>query len=146
MILVGSFQATLVYPVHVIGAILAFGGGLVFAGFNTGITFVLTRRNMDSKHRLVIQILLVVLGILSFIVAFVVGGVASSMEQPKYPKNPYMEPYHAYYVASSITEWIMAVILMFYFLTFYNEFKHAKVSFRAVRLDIEDSELNGLLS
>ena len=67
MIVVGSFQTTLVFPVHMAGAIVAFGGGLVFAGFNTAITFVLVRRNRDSKHRLVIQILLVILGILCFV-------------------------------------------------------------------------------
>ena len=58
------------FLVHIVGALLAFGGGLLYAALSTALSFIILRKLKARLHQFWLQLLCVCAGV----VCFVAGG------------------------------------------------------------------------
>ena len=55
------------FQVHIVGALFAFGGGLVYAALSTALSFIVLRKVKAKLHQFWLQLLCVCAGVLCFI-------------------------------------------------------------------------------
>lgn len=127
--IVGNFQESNVISVHLIGAIMAFGVGSVYFGLQTRISYayVSARKRSIPKWLFYMRLLLSVPLVPMFLLIFIFGGLAMSEYPDIIGKNRawWTEDYGGYgfRIASTFTEWILAITIFIYILTFTNEIK-----------------------
>ncbi len=126
--LIANFQETNVFPVHFIGAILAFGVGALYLWTQIHSSLVLLSITHGSKT-LWIRILLSVVCSVGFITAIVAESIARS-EFHGHDKSKWLPTDGGWtpHVVSTVSEWIVALAFDVFILTFVNEFKQIALS------------------
>ncbi|KAH3886517.1 DNA damage-regulated autophagy modulator protein 2-like [Dreissena polymorpha] len=133
--IVANFQETLVEPVHIAGAGLVFGVGVVYAALQTRLTYYMHPDYNGlyiARIRLTLTLVSLVVMVLTFICA------AISRRIPPKDKLHWKpdEPGYVEHIVSTVGEWITAITFLLYFLTFVRDFTKIKIevkSFVAVR-------------
>ncbi|XP_053402215.1 DNA damage-regulated autophagy modulator protein 2-like isoform X2 [Mercenaria mercenaria] len=133
--LVGNFQATIVWEVHLIGAFLAFGVGFVYMILQT--IFSCMSVSLDRKiegNSLCIRVFRIALCVADFVL-FIILGIAARLSISKGPGPGISrlhwssdEPGYAEHLVATISQWLVAFITLIYFATFYEEFKHFQMT------------------
>jgi len=131
--LVGNFQETSVIAVHLLGAFMAFFVGFIYCVLQTIISYKMAGfsenpGNTTNMRRF--RIGLCIIDFIFLIVLLIAAGAANGKgpgkDIPIY-RWTHEDPGYAEHLVSTISEWLIAVVSVVYFSTFYHEFKHFRV-------------------
>jgi hypothetical protein len=144
IMVVGAFQDVNVGVVHLAGAGVGFGLGIVYEWMQALMSYKMFS-NRGQLRVVVTRILIALFSTIFALMTVVAGGVAVEEVRSKYDDvtiemmlkwNSTMPGYSAHLVSTS-SEWALAISLLVFFLTFYNSFK--KISLQAIiRLRLHD--------
>ncbi|KAB0801647.1 hypothetical protein PPYR_03833 [Photinus pyralis] len=136
-----NFQENNILIVHLIGALMAFGIGSVYLALQTRISYAYVSACQRSipKWMFYLRVLLAVpmLPILILIVVCEVLGGAKFTGESKMWWTEENEG-HNFRLASTFSEWILALIIFTYISTFSNEMKG--IEFEGVQLKVNDNQ------
>lgn len=127
--IVANFQELQLFTIHMIGANLAFGLGLIYCATQTRLSYhmypIMSSGLKVARCRLVLTI---ILGI-TFITSSVLGPISIAHFHGTDTTNWKPEDGgYLYHVISSICEWISAMSIDFFILSFAHEFKYMSIS------------------
>ncbi|XP_052065839.1 DNA damage-regulated autophagy modulator protein 1-like isoform X2 [Mytilus californianus] len=128
--LVGNFQETNVIVIHLIGALLAFVVGSIYCWIQTGMSFKMP--DLPGNSVIVCRIRTVI-SVLTFIFIIMLGifSLLSKLKKPKGESNlNYWNPSvpgYGFRITSTVSEWIVAILIVIFFATFYKEFRYFKL-------------------
>ncbi|XP_019639846.1 PREDICTED: DNA damage-regulated autophagy modulator protein 1-like isoform X1 [Branchiostoma belcheri] len=148
--LVANFQEGNVKTVHFIGAALVFGMGVVYSCLHTAVSYRLYPA-YASLRLCRARAAITAVGALAMIIAF--GTAMSANYQWATHEHAHDrlhwqpgDPGYAPHVASTISEWIMAIAFLFYFFTFIPDFQLTEMD-AVIRLKWEElSETSPLIT
>lgn len=142
VIVVSAFQDTDVITVHLIGAGMAFVGGLIYMGIASKISLRLRVPSRLAWTRILITTVCFIALILTLVNAYIANKEEPSMEDmehkhpnctvrpfPHYTRRPwpgYWKPCMAgyvYHVVSAVSEWTMALSFLVFFLTYVGDLR-----------------------
>ncbi|XP_067928834.1 DNA damage-regulated autophagy modulator protein 1-like isoform X2 [Watersipora subatra] len=134
--LVANFQESNVIQVHLTGALMAFGLGTIYCFFHS----VITRRMYPMYNglaiwawRLAISIIcliaLILTGVFSGIAGYEIGASSMDVAFNSREWNSTMPGYSSHLV-STISEWIIGIAFLSFFLTYFKDFK--KIAIRVL--------------
>ncbi|XP_060069053.1 DNA damage-regulated autophagy modulator protein 2-like [Ylistrum balloti] len=135
--IVGNFQETNVIVVHIIGAFMAFGIGGLYCFVQTGMSFKMPELPGATPFIKKIRVLLCVLDIIFFILTFSGSestGIGNHIYHMKWKPT---EKGYAEHLVATISEWLMAIFIVMYFVTFYKEFNKFRLTSPQVVFDIK---------
>ncbi|XP_076447624.1 DNA damage-regulated autophagy modulator protein 1-like [Babylonia areolata] len=143
VLLVANFQETNVAVVHVVGAIMAFAVGCVYAWVQTYISY---RTRLPGHHQCLRHFrLLLSVGVT---LCCVLVGVFSGISRHKHGDKDHFhwsksDEGFAEYVIATVAEWIIAFSTAIFFTTFSREFRHFTVAmpieFMIVSMEVSDT-------
>jgi len=127
--IVANFQELQLFTVHMIGASVAFGFGLVYCAIQTHLSYymypIVQSGLTLARCRLFLTIVLAV----SYVTSSVFGPMAyanfKGSDQTKWKPS---DGGYLYHVISSVCEWISALSIDFFILSFAHEFKFMSIS------------------
>ncbi|XP_013787276.1 DNA damage-regulated autophagy modulator protein 2-like [Limulus polyphemus] len=122
--LVANFQETSVFIVHMIGAMMAFGIGMLYAWLQTVMSYYM----FPLVNSLLVARLRLVLSIVST-VCFIILNVATPISLKQFHGKDKTKWYpkdggFASHVISTVSEWILALAFDLYFLSFVRELQN----------------------
>nr|CAX69921.1 Transmembrane protein 77 [Schistosoma japonicum] len=121
MSMVANFQEASLIVVHLIGAIMTFNLGVIFAAL---VTFS-TRKHLDYNFRIYIfRIILTIFGFLANVGVFIFGRLSGGLSGPFPRKWDPSEPGYTYHAMSSFCEWLMSFIFLLFFFSMIFELKN----------------------
>jgi len=144
VIIVGNFQASNVLAVHMTGALMAFGVGLLYAWSQTIFGYAM-KPSMVARSVLHMRLVLCILGAIFFI-TMEVSGFSEYKPASYTPENsnttipipfghwPAEAPGYDRHIIATICEWLMVLMFQLYILTFVIEFRHISIEPVRVRL------------
>lgn len=122
--LVANFQEMYVMSVHMIGAMMCFGCGTIYFITQAWISYKMPK--LASKRLIIIRCVLVAICVVATITTITTGSIAvSKVTGPKPEKK---EPWDKtrggwdWYIASTVSEWVLCVTYSFLICTFVPEF------------------------
>jgi hypothetical protein len=144
IIIVANFQASNVLSVHMTGALMAFGVGLLYAWTQTIFGYVM-KPSMVARAVHHIRLVLCILGAVFFI-TMEASGFSEYKPATYRPENsntttnlpfghwPSYVPGYDRHIIATICEWLMVLMFQLYILTFAIEFRHISIEPMRVRL------------
>ncbi|XP_045174995.1 DNA damage-regulated autophagy modulator protein 2-like [Mercenaria mercenaria] len=129
--LVANFQETNVEAVHLTGAALVFGVGVVYALIQTSLTYHM-EPEFNGKYICRVRLTLTIISALVMVMTIASATVSRMQKDSKTDKLHWKpdEPGFAAHIASTVGEWITALVFLFYFLTFVRDFMRLKIDVR----------------
>lgn len=126
--IIANFQETSVIVVHLIGALLCFGGGTAYFWIQAICSFYL--HPLGCTLRLAhLRTALSIFCTICFFVIFITGILARLAYKGTNPRKWYKEDGGwELHVVSTITEWLCAMAFCVYILTFTEEFRDIRIS------------------
>ncbi|ELU15811.1 hypothetical protein CAPTEDRAFT_183312 [Capitella teleta] len=125
--MVGNFQETNVLVVHLIGAILAFGIGTVYCWLTSALSYKMCP-SVSSRLTCHIRVLISSFTSVAFIITFTLDGIAKRYFHGNDPRKWYpSDGGWSEHLVSTVSEWLMAIAMLMFFLTFVGEFKSIHV-------------------
>ncbi|XP_015762933.1 PREDICTED: DNA damage-regulated autophagy modulator protein 2-like isoform X2 [Acropora digitifera] len=125
MSMVANFQVINSLPVHMVGAVLVFGLGVVYFWMQAIVSHKMTSQAISSTLSTVTRF------VLSFLVTafFIITGILSERKRGgKYDfKWTKKDPGYQVHLASTFSEWLMSLCFLVYFLTYFREFQKITV-------------------
>ena len=123
---------------HLTGAACTFTGGILYMWLNTYLSFKMVNCGINSKQLCSIRFMVSLICMLSFGICIGSRYVAANQwkgGQHKHSKEQWTPTDNGYqmHLISSITEWITALMILTYFLTFHREFEQISFEFRVKR-------------
>ncbi|XP_021339669.1 DNA damage-regulated autophagy modulator protein 2-like isoform X1 [Mizuhopecten yessoensis] len=143
--IVGNFQETNVMVVHIIGAFMAFGIGALYCFIQTGMSFKMAELPGSTPFIIKIRVLLCVLDTICFILMITATYVASLKQGMNLNWKPH-HPGYAEHLVATISEWLIAIFIVLYFVTFYKEFHKFRMTSPQVVFDIKPEVGNNHLN
>ncbi|XP_069132647.1 DNA damage-regulated autophagy modulator protein 2-like isoform X2 [Argopecten irradians] len=134
--IVGNFQETNVIAVHILGAFMAFGIGALYCFVQTGMSFKMPEVPGSTLFINKVRILLCVLDVMFFISMLVATYLAGVQNEHDLKWEPH-EPGYAEHLVATISEWLMAIFIVMFFVTFYKEFSKFRLTSPDVVFDIK---------
>ncbi|CAL1534737.1 unnamed protein product [Lymnaea stagnalis] len=130
--IVANFQTVDARPGHYIGVTMAFGGGLIYCWMQTSLSIRYHRWSCVAISQLVNSIMLTS--------CFIIFGVSKAIfktreSQGHGTKHDTLRPV---YLTSTVFEWLLAISLVTFVLTFYRDF--SRVHLRFIKVEIQDQE------
>lgn len=134
--MVGNFQETSMYKVHVIGASMCFGLGTVYLWVQVYLTRFIAPPDYPCLIK-IFRIILALIDTIALLVAGSAGAVASYLADlygdnvsydhcdVTFNKDSKAWPFH---LASTISEWILAISFMVFLLTLWVDFSYLTLS------------------
>lgn len=132
---VANFQVINSLVVHMIGAVMVFGLGMVYCWMQAVISHKMRSQAMSSALSSYTRFVLAFLVTVFFIITIVAGGASTA--QYKKHKNDTVgrydhewkedDPGYQAHLASTFSEWLMSICFLLYFLTFFREFQKINV-------------------
>ncbi|XP_013385752.1 DNA damage-regulated autophagy modulator protein 1 isoform X1 [Lingula anatina] len=125
--MVANFQESSAYNVHMFGALMTFGCGLSFCGLHTVLSYKLCPL-INPRWLCHVRCILTLVTLLFMILMFV-AGVLSLPQFSGSDKNMWSPDIPGYdvHVISTSSEWVMAMGLLGFFLTFMFDFRNFRV-------------------
>lgn len=129
--LVANFQETQVEPVHITGAALVFGFGVVYAFLQTWLSYHMFP-DYNGIYICRIRLVISVASLICMIITFSAATVSRVLGHPKdrlhwKPEDPGFNAH----IISTFGEWITAVTFLCFFFTYIRDFQKVKVEIRA---------------
>ncbi|XP_006821720.1 DNA damage-regulated autophagy modulator protein 2-like isoform X1 [Saccoglossus kowalevskii] len=137
MSMVANFQESNVLVMHMVGANMCFGIGILYCYVHSWISYKMMPFHA-SHHEYMARIICSVVGSVSFIFTSIFAAVAQSKWEGEKPTKWSPEdggfPEH---IVSTVSEWILAVSFLLYFFTYIREFQKIRMEAN-IRLYTED--------
>ena len=117
---------------HAAGAVFVFGGGVVYCCFQTYLTFHMLECGSNSKSLYCIRLFLSFTSA-TFFICFGILFYFANKAMSKGAVHSYAfwnsnDPGYVVHVFSSISEWLCALCILVYFISFSGEFDKIKIS------------------
>lgn len=143
--MVANFQETNVEPVHVTGAALVLGVGVIYAFVQTSLSY---RMNPDYNGLKICRIRLAIscIALTAMIITFVSATVSRIQVHGHIDKTKWKPEDGGFtaHIISTISEWVTAVTFLLFFFTFVRDFQKVKLGIVATvlvrHLDVEPVE------
>lgn len=127
MSLVANFQETNVLSVHIVGAILCFGGATVYFWIQTICTYYLVP-TICSMRLVVIRVIISIFCTAFFISGMVTASLSKKSYQGTNPRKWKQEDGGwEYHVISVCSEWIATLVMSLYILTFAKDLNNCRL-------------------
>jgi len=141
MTMVANFEETSLRAVHMPSAVVTFSLGLVYNFIHTEITRVMSPRS-SSFCVWVLRLCISMTGLVAFILLYGFG-VSAEIKGKRWYGNDSLkkldwdpqDPGWGLHLVASVSEWIIGLSVVVFFLTFISEFSRVKLSIKAVALD-----------
>ncbi|KAH9421119.1 DNA damage-regulated autophagy modulator protein 2-like [Dermatophagoides pteronyssinus] len=135
---VANFREIELFKIHLLGALMSFGFGSVYCWLQSWLSFRMVPL-VNNKRMAWCRTILSVIITISFLITCVMGQISIHNFHGKDPTNwqPENGGYHTH-VISTISEWIAAMALDFFILTYTREFQTFTVSTPRVMLRTDD--------
>lgn len=139
--IVANFQETNVFRVHMVGAMMAFGFGVVYAWLQTFMSFKMIPI-VNTKRVAIIRLILSIIMTITFTTSSICGPMAFRRFSGKDPTKwrPWDGGWHLH-IASTCCEWISAMSLDFFILSYVREMHLISLSSPRVMFFIESVTL-----
>ncbi len=122
---------------HLTGAAFTFAGGVFYMLIHTYLSWKMVRCGVNTRKLCSIRIILTFLAIVSLILCVVARALANQGWKgiSNHNKQHWQQDDGGYemHLISSINEWITALLILSYFLTFCGEFEKITFDFRVKR-------------
>lgn len=127
--IVANFQELQLFVVHMIGAFTAFGFGLIYSVIQTRLSYymypIVKSGLLLARCRLALTVILA----LTYVTSSIFGPISFRLFHGEdFTKWRPEDGGYLYHVISSICEWISALAIDFYILSFAHEFKFMSIS------------------
>lgn len=127
--IVANFQELQLFTIHMIGAFSAFGFGLIYCASQTRLSYymypIVKSGLLLARARLVLTIVLAI----TFVTSSIFGVISINFFHGTDTTNWKPEDGgYTFHLISSICEWISAMAIDFYILSFAHEFKYMSIS------------------
>uniref|UniRef100_H2Z5I8 CWH43-like N-terminal domain-containing protein n=1 Tax=Ciona savignyi TaxID=51511 RepID=H2Z5I8_CIOSA len=125
--LVANFQETSVFSVHILGAMLAFGLGTLYAFIQTFITYKM-HPEVNGRHIVYARLVVSIFALTAFLGGFIATAFTTqdSAGHIKFHWKP-GEPGYAAHLASTIFEWLLAGSFLAFFFSFIRDFQQISI-------------------
>lgn len=134
---VANFQETKIEAVHLTGAMMVFGLGVLYAFLDTSVSYLMCPV-YNGVLICRVRLTLAVCGLISLLVAFIAGALAREQWNaagygPGHDRQHWKpeESGYAAHLVSSFGEWCMALSFLSYFFTFIRDFQKFQVEVTA---------------
>jgi len=132
--IVANFQEDAVSVVHIIGALMVFGGGILYCWVQSFISYKMKTCGLITNTLFSIR-LLIVIAMSTFFISCVTATSFASHDWVRYHRNsstisPRWDPKGKAYpdhVIGDVSEWLMALTLLGFMFTFFGEFRFVKM-------------------
>lgn len=126
--LVANFQETNVEVVHLTGAMLVFGVGVVYTIIQTSLTYHM-QPDFNGIYICRVRLALTIVSALVMVMTVVSSVVSRMQKEPDTDKFHWKpdDPGFAAHIVSTAGEWITTLTFLFYFLTFVRDFMKLKI-------------------
>ena len=122
---------------HIAGALLVFGFGVLYCFVQTYLTFEMLACATNSKRLFLLRLTISLLSLIFFICSMVFGNYANNERSRNQPMDPHHDHAHwypedagfVYNVLGNAAEWLMVISFFLYFSTFVGEFNKVKMEF-----------------
>lgn len=143
--MVANFQETSLEPVHVTGAALVLGFGVVYAFLQTSLSY---HMNPDYNGLKICRIRLVIsfVAFIAMVITFISATISRIQLKGHIDKTKWSpeDGGFAAHIVSTISEWITAVTFLMFFFTFIRDFQKIKLGIVATvlvrHLDVEPED------
>merc|ERR1712141_842077 len=131
--IVANFQEKSILSVHLLGATMTFGFGVVYCWIHAYLTYQSRSNGLNSNATLHARIMIAFFVTLFFTMVFVGSSIANSKWSNARPTDVSKmhwddsEPGFGWHLISTFSEWLMAFCFIIYFFTFYNEFRKIRL-------------------
>ncbi|CAI2725049.1 unnamed protein product [Schistosoma spindalis] len=146
MSIVANFQEASLIVVHLIGAMMTFGLGIIFSALVT----YSTRRHLEYNFRIyVFRLILTICGFLANLGVFIFGHLSGGIHGPFPRKWDPSEAGFKYHAMSSFCEWLMSFTFLLFFASMIFELRNYElesVKIRRIVIAHESNEQTPLLA
>lgn len=134
MFLLDPWQEDAVSVVHIIGALMVFGGGILYCWVQSFISYKMKSCGLITSTLFTIR-LLIVFALSIFFISCVTATSFVSKDWIRYHRNssaithrwdPKSKAY-IHHVVGDVSEWLMALSLLAFMFTFFGEFRFVKM-------------------
>lgn len=131
---VANFQEDAVSVVHIIGALMVFGGGILYCWVQSFISYKMKTCGLITNTLFTIR-LLIIIAMSIFFISCVTATSFASKDWIRYHRNsstishrwdPKGKAY-VHHVIGDVSEWLMALSLLGFMFTFFGEFRFVKM-------------------
>ncbi|CEF69237.1 Frag1/DRAM/Sfk1 family-containing protein [Strongyloides ratti] len=142
MLIVANFQQTAQWTIHITAAVICFTSAVIYMCIDSFVTMYMYPTYNNKKIAL-IRIGIASAGVISLILAISFGFAASIKFHSVYPdediprpwsNRKYYTPGYGLHCVSAFFEWLLALIIMFYIISFSRDFEsiHVKLTVEAL--------------
>ncbi|CAH8448119.1 unnamed protein product [Schistosoma turkestanicum] len=146
MSIVANFQEASLIVVHLIGALMTFGLGIVFSALVTYSTL----KHLEYNFKIYIfRLILTIFGFLAHLGVFIFGHLSGEIHGPFPRKWDPSEPGFKYHALSSFCEWLMSFTFLLFFASMIFELRNYElesVKIRHIVIAPENNERTPLLA
>lgn len=131
--LVANFQETAVAAVHVTGAVLVFGVGVLYSLIQTILTYQM-HPNFNGLYICRLRLTLTLAPACLMLMTFIGATISRIQMEPGTDKLNWKpsQPGYAAHIVSTVGEWMTSILFLFYFLTFVRDFMKLKLEVKPV--------------
>uniref|UniRef100_A0AC35U2G0 DNA damage-regulated autophagy modulator protein 2 n=1 Tax=Rhabditophanes sp. KR3021 TaxID=114890 RepID=A0AC35U2G0_9BILA len=141
MLIVGNFQETADWTVHIFAAVLCFTSATIYMCVDAFITKYM-HPTYNNKRIANYRMLIASISVISLLSAIILGFAASRRFHDTYPdrdiprpwNNKYFTPGYTLHCWSAMFEWVLAVLIMIYIISFSRDFETIHVKLRVESL------------
>lgn len=134
--MVANFQAKIIQIPHYLGAFFAFGLGTVYCWVQTVITGKIFTRDFNYSRG--VLILRIFISISVTIILFIFTATKIFYKKHKFPGSKW-NVHRGVYLTSTSTEWLLAICILLYVLSFIAEFRNIRLRFPEIVSTVERS-------
>ncbi|XP_069133896.1 DNA damage-regulated autophagy modulator protein 2-like isoform X2 [Argopecten irradians] len=129
--IVANFQETVVEPVHLTGACLVLGFGVIYAFIQTWLTYHM-HPEFNGRSIARVRLVLSIIAAFSMVMAFSSAAISryQTDTKDKLHWKPSEKGFDAH-IVSTISEWVTAVLFLFFFFTYVRDFQKVRVQVNA---------------
>lgn len=138
--MVANFQTVVLRGPHYVGAGLAFGLGLIYCWLQTRITWRLREENIGSRKIAILQ-LINSIALTGFVIIFGISKTIYKVNEIQGNGTKY-DSLRGVYLTSTISEWLLAISVLTYTLTYTWDFKSMILESPKVTLDFDQLQQN----
>lgn len=133
MCVVANFQETNVLSVHLVGACMVFGFGVMYCWIHSYLSYKSLAYGMNRICTVWLRFIMSFFVTCFMILTFVGASIASLKWKNGNHRNDTMlewkksDPGYDWHLTSTFSEWLMAIFFICYFFTFYQEFRKIRL-------------------
>lgn len=147
MSLVANFRESEIIQVHMVGAFGTFTLGIIYAWIQTAISFKMAPLLNNDKRLPIFRAVLCSIMSVTYVTLTVFGSIAFRQFKGSDPlKWGEDDGGYGFHIASTVSEWTMAIFMCVFILTFMHDFKRISLTTPEIVFMIEAERLDSIAS